>query len=473
METSIIVSPADTTYYFSDPPNDISLPNLFEDILHNRLQDHRNSSEPPITADQHRQPLANSNYYPEEPAQPPSSNQSPSITTAETPQHHSTAVSDDSVDGLEGQQSSKVPTDSLSEDSEEHLATPTEQHPTSATAKSKPNPKPNQSEEHAVPKQSTRSASAVAELALTAEDGSPQRATTRLPLLPERHQSSTGASAEKKSSISFSDSTPKVTVVVRDGATLHSSSTAGEEGDQLTGRDPAPRSHYSVRTSQRIGNLTQERQHLGSLLQSRESANGDTTTPTNSLSSSNEAGESHRAVPLQVITRYPLTENATPTASAHLTSNTPVDDLQQEFQHFFRTATNDHIVRHARFVIRSNQEGEIHLLLKPEELGTMRINLHLQNNLLNGRILVEHPTARTLVEQNISELLRAFREQGIDVGTLDVALNHHSTPSFLTSSSDNQSLAEYDLALQPAEPESEPQFIADEIGQSMLINLYA
>ena len=464
METSITVSPVNSSYYSFTSPSDISLADLFVPpreghfaaILHNKLQNHNTHSETPPATDQHYEPLENSNYYSEKEAQQPPLNEFSS--EEDQPRHSATA----SANEIKEQQPH-----SHSEDSEEKPHTFTEQRPSSA---------PIQSKSNRVEKQATvkQLAPLAAEIELSESDASSQSSALSLHTLPEHNQSPPGASTKRRPSIAIapSDSMPRAAAMLRDGATLQSPSASGKSGDPLAERDPSQQGRDFARPSQQIRTIVQER-HSVSPLQSRELTGGDTTTQPNPLLPSNETEGSNRSLPLQVIARPPLTENTASAAPAQLINSTTLDETQQEFQQFFRTAANDHIIRHARFVIRSNQEGEIHLLLKPEELGTMRINLHLQNNLLNGRILVEHPTARTLVEQNLSELLRAFREQGIDVGTLDVALNHHSTPSFLANPFHNQSMAEYDLALRPVEAEEEQHFMAEEIEQTMLINLYA
>ena len=177
----------------------------------------------------------------------------------------------------------------------------------------------------------------------------------------------------------------------------------------------------------------------------------------------------NRTVPLDVINRT-LESDASHmlrTPNEHSTSS---EEMQQELRQFLKTTANDNILRHARFVLRGGQEGEIRLLLKPEELGTMRVNLHLQNNLINGRIVVDNPTARLLLDHNLPELLRALRENGIDVGTLDVSLNQQHSSSFSTAAFYDQQVSEYSPLSQISSSESE---IPVEIDQSTLINLYA
>ncbi len=95
--------------------------------------------------------------------------------------------------------------------------------------------------------------------------------------------------------------------------------------------------------------------------------------------------------------------------------------LQQQLKDF---ATGD-VVRHARFVVKENSGGEIRLLLRPKELGTVRVRLEVQDNRIAGRIIVENTTVREAFEQTLPELQRAFREAGLDTGSLEVSVGDH------------------------------------------------
>lgn len=88
---------------------------------------------------------------------------------------------------------------------------------------------------------------------------------------------------------------------------------------------------------------------------------------------------------------------------------------------------NEKIVRSARIVLKDSREGEIRLILKPERLGEVRIRLHLQDNLIGGRILVENTNVREIFQQNMTELASAFRESGFELGNLDVSVGNKGT----------------------------------------------
>ena len=85
---------------------------------------------------------------------------------------------------------------------------------------------------------------------------------------------------------------------------------------------------------------------------------------------------------------------------------------------------NSDIVRSARLVVRGNESGEIRLNLKPENLGSVRISLQMQEGHIAGRIIVENASVREVFEQNLASLIRAFQESGMETGSLDVTVAH-------------------------------------------------
>ncbi len=137
--------------------------------------------------------------------------------------------------------------------------------------------------------------------------------------------------------------------------------------------------------------------------------------------------------------------------------------LQQQLKDF---ATGD-VVRHARFVIKENAGGEIRLLLKPEQLGTVRVRLEVQDNRIAGRIIVENTTVRDAFEQTLSDLHRAFREAGLETGSLEVTVGEDGQTSGRQSTAQGRrARAVEELA------ESVPTVIG-ELDEPRMINVYA
>lgn len=80
----------------------------------------------------------------------------------------------------------------------------------------------------------------------------------------------------------------------------------------------------------------------------------------------------------------------------------------------------DTIVRQARVILHDADKAEIRLIIRPPELGRVRIQLQMEQGHIAGRILVDNATVRQVVEQNLAALERAFAEAGLEMGSLDV-----------------------------------------------------
>ena len=83
---------------------------------------------------------------------------------------------------------------------------------------------------------------------------------------------------------------------------------------------------------------------------------------------------------------------------------------------------NADIVRSARLIIRNQDSGEIRLHLKPEQLGSVRISLQMQDGHIAGRIIVDNQTVREAFEQNLASLQRAFQDSGLEASGVEVSV---------------------------------------------------
>lgn len=98
------------------------------------------------------------------------------------------------------------------------------------------------------------------------------------------------------------------------------------------------------------------------------------------------------------------------------------DGNMQNLARQLRQNAQSDIVRQARFMFRNANSGEIRLILKPEHLGQVRIQLQLQDNHIAGRIIVENSNVRDAFEENMQDLQKAFRDQGMETGSLEVSV---------------------------------------------------
>ncbi|MFP4329771.1 MAG: flagellar hook-length control protein FliK [Spirochaetaceae bacterium] len=95
---------------------------------------------------------------------------------------------------------------------------------------------------------------------------------------------------------------------------------------------------------------------------------------------------------------------------------------QEQLHRFLRDSGYQEIVRNARVMLREGGNGELRLNLSPKELGSVRIQLQLEDSHIAGRIIVENSTVREVFEQNLEQLQRAFQSQGLETGRLEVSV---------------------------------------------------
>ncbi|NNM68166.1 MAG: hypothetical protein HKM06_09170 [Spirochaetales bacterium] len=76
----------------------------------------------------------------------------------------------------------------------------------------------------------------------------------------------------------------------------------------------------------------------------------------------------------------------------------------------------------ARFILKDNDRGEIHLTLYPETLGKVKIALNLNGQHLDGRIFVENQNVKEVFQQNLNGLLQAFKDSGWNNLSLQVSV---------------------------------------------------
>ncbi len=88
---------------------------------------------------------------------------------------------------------------------------------------------------------------------------------------------------------------------------------------------------------------------------------------------------------------------------------------KKSFQQHF-----NEIVQQARVTVKDNSNGSFSLRLYPRHLGSVTVNLGLEQGILNGRFLVENTEARNLLMQNLDAVREHLEEAGIDIGEFQV-----------------------------------------------------
>jgi len=85
-----------------------------------------------------------------------------------------------------------------------------------------------------------------------------------------------------------------------------------------------------------------------------------------------------------------------------------------------RDSGNTEIVQTARIVLKDGDSGTIRMRLNPPELGHVKIELHLADNSISGRIVVQSDAARNAFEKGLAGLHDAFRAGGFESARLEV-----------------------------------------------------
>jgi len=85
------------------------------------------------------------------------------------------------------------------------------------------------------------------------------------------------------------------------------------------------------------------------------------------------------------------------------------------------------LTKNIRFVLKDHNEGEIKLILKPESLGKVRINLNMHENHIVGKIIVENNNVRQAFMNNLTNLTKALEDSGFSSASLDVSVGGDQT----------------------------------------------
>ena len=104
------------------------------------------------------------------------------------------------------------------------------------------------------------------------------------------------------------------------------------------------------------------------------------------------------------------------------------------------------ILREAKILVKDGQSGEIKLVLRPQELGTVKINLILENKHIVGRIFVENNIVKEALQTAFGDLKEVFAQQGMELGALDVFVSQESREDFLQAENEEADTMPFKLA---------------------------
>jgi flagellar hook-length control protein FliK len=112
-----------------------------------------------------------------------------------------------------------------------------------------------------------------------------------------------------------------------------------------------------------------------------------------------------------------------------------IEQSQKPAQDFLPTYLVDQVGRQiSRALLKADRV--IKLQLKPPQLGSVKIEMNIKDNVLRLDMITESSSAKELLLSNVHELKEALIEQGIKIEELDVQVSHDFNHS-LANSEDN------------------------------------
>lgn len=91
------------------------------------------------------------------------------------------------------------------------------------------------------------------------------------------------------------------------------------------------------------------------------------------------------------------------------------EKLTQETKHLF-----NQLVEKARINLGSDGQSSASLRLKPEQLGSVTLNLKVHGNVVEAKVLVENDSVKKLVKDEMDQLQRELKRQGFSVDAIEI-----------------------------------------------------
>ena len=105
-------------------------------------------------------------------------------------------------------------------------------------------------------------------------------------------------------------------------------------------------------------------------------------------------------------------------------SGTMSSDFASQLSRRLQGDAGAEIVRHAHMVVRGKESGDMRLVLRPDNLGSVRVRMQMEDGLITVRFLVENNGVRQALEQNLVGLQQAFKDAGLETGGIDVSVGN-------------------------------------------------